>query len=110
LNQIAGRASDPNSERVAVVLDHKERKVANAFKMLRELYGDKKAKEEQEKKKRVASFLQKKQGEEERKMKKQKEARKQISRYVQLLSGLHMYSVRTCMLYLQCIDELGGLC
>ena len=93
MNQIAGKSSDPNSERVAVVLDHKERKVANAFKMLRELYGDKKAKEEQEKKKRVASFLQKKQGEEERKMKKQKEARKQISRYVHLLYGLHMYTL-----------------
>ncbi len=77
---MAEKSADPNRERVAVVLDHKERKVANAFKMLRELYGDKKTREEQEKKKRVAAFLQKKQGEEERKMKKQKEARKQISR------------------------------
>ena len=77
---MAGKSADPNQERIAVVLDHKEQKVANAFKMLRELYGDKKGREEQEKKKRVATFLKKKHGEEERKMKKQKEARKQISR------------------------------
>merc|ERR1712142_1368495 len=32
---------DPTKDRVAVVLDHKERKVQNAFKMLREMYGQK---------------------------------------------------------------------
>merc|ERR1712200_190345 len=53
---------DPAQGRVAVVLDHKERKINNAFKMLRTLHGEK-----------IRS-------EELRKMKKQKEARQQISR------------------------------
>merc|ERR1711922_15828 len=63
---------DPAQGRVAVVLDHKERKINNAFKMLRTLHGDKI--------KRRQEFLEKKRGEELRKMKKQKEARQQISR------------------------------
>lgn len=73
---------DPTRDRVAVVLDHKERKVQNAFKMLREIYGQKQDNLEKEKKKRVAEFIQKKNLVEEKKMKRQKEARKQISRMV----------------------------
>merc|ERR1712142_24400 len=71
---------DPTKDRVAVVLDHKERKVQNAFKMLREMYGQKQITSEKEKKKRVEDFIQKKNIIEEKKMKRQKEARKQISR------------------------------
>jgi len=71
---------DPAAGRVAVVLDHKERKIANAFKMLRELHGEKLDKQEKEKKTRMAKFSLAKDGEEARKMKKQKEARQQISR------------------------------
>jgi len=73
---------DPTRDRVAVVLDHKERKVQNAFKMLREIYGQKQDNLEKEKKKRVTEFIQKKSLVEEKKMKRQKEARKQISRMV----------------------------
>ena len=74
--------ADAETERVAVVLDHKERKVQNAFKMLREMHGQKLESLTKEKTKRVAEFIQKKQVMEEKKMKKQKEARKQISRMV----------------------------
>merc|ERR1712179_328273 len=62
--KIVAKGQDPTKDRVAVVLDHKERKVQNAFKMLREMYGQKQIISEKEKKK----------------MKRQKEARKQISR------------------------------
>ena len=51
---------DPTEGRVAVVLDHKERKVANAFKMLRELHGSRQDKLAKEKNARVATFLAKK--------------------------------------------------
>lgn len=71
---------DPAQGRVAVVLDHKERKINNAFKMLRTLHGEKINKLEQDKIKRRQEFLEKKRSEELRKMKKQKEARQQISR------------------------------
>jgi len=71
---------DPTKDRVAVVLDHKERKINNAFKMLRTLHGDKMDKLEQDKIKRRREFLEKKRSEELRKMKKQKEAKQQISR------------------------------
>jgi len=71
---------DPSKDRVAVVLDHEERKVQNAFKMLREMYGKKQGTVEKEKNKRVEDFIQKKNIVEEKKMKRQKEARKQISR------------------------------
>merc|ERR1712107_356395 len=71
---------DPTAGRVAVVLDHKERKIANAFQMLRELHGEKVNKMENEKKKRMEQFSRNKMAEEQRKMKKQKEARQQISR------------------------------
>merc|ERR1712080_775087 len=54
------QGSGPSKERVAVVLDHKERKIQNAFNMLREIYGQKQATMEKEKKKRVADFIQKK--------------------------------------------------
>ena len=74
------RDRTPTKDRVAVVLDHKERKVQNAFKMLREMYGQKQITSEKEKKKRVEDFIQKKNIIEEKKMKRQKEARKQISR------------------------------
>ena len=73
---------DPTKERVAVVLDHKERKIQNAFKMLREISGQKHEKEQKDKKKRVKDFIAKKRIIEEKKMKRQKEARKQISRMV----------------------------
>ena len=78
--KIVAKGQDPTKDRVAVVLDHKERKVQNAFKMLREMYGQKQMISEKEKKKRVEDFIQKKNVIEEKKMKKQKEARKQISR------------------------------
>merc|ERR1711915_166548 len=71
---------NPEAGRVAVVLDHKERKIENAFKMLRELHGDKMDKMEKDKEKRMAKFSKMKYAEEERKMKKQKEARQRISR------------------------------
>merc|ERR1712176_1084462 len=80
--KIVSKGADPTKERVAVVLDHKERKVQNAFKMLREIYGEKQDALEKEKNKRVTEFVKKKQLLEEKKMKKQKEARKQISRMV----------------------------
>merc|ERR1712096_355323 len=79
--KIVTKGMDPTKDRVAVVLDHKERKVQNAFKMLREIYGQKQDNLEKEKK-RVAEFIQKKNLVEEKKMKRQKEARKQISRMV----------------------------
>ena len=75
-------AHDPTKDRVAVVLDHKERKIKNAFKMLREISGQKQEKEQKDKKKRVEDFIAKKRIIEEKKMKRQKEARKQISRMV----------------------------
>jgi len=78
--KIVAKGQDPTKDRVAVVLDHKERKVQNAFKMLREMYGQKQIISEKEKKKRVEDFIQKKNVIEEKKMKRQKEARKQISR------------------------------
>ena len=80
--KIMNKSFDPTKDRVAVVLDHKERKVQNAFKMLREIYGQKQDTLEKEKKKRVAEFIQKKDAIEEKKMKKQKAARQQISRMV----------------------------
>merc|ERR1712130_670304 len=58
----------------------KDRKVQEAFKMLREIHGQKLDTMEKEKKKRVADFIQKKNLIEEKKLKRQKEARKQISR------------------------------
>merc|ERR1719516_905696 len=80
--KIIAKGQDPTKDRVAVVLDHKERKVQNAFKMLREMYGQKQITSEKEKKKRVEDFIQKKKILEEKKMKRQKEARKQISRMI----------------------------
>ena len=81
-NFILHEAQDPSKDRVAVVLDHKERKIKNAFKMLREISGQKQEKEQKDKKKRVEDFIAKKRIIEEKKMKRQKEARKQISRMV----------------------------
>ena len=78
--KIVAKGLDPTKDRVAVVLDHEERKVQNAFKMLREMYGQKQITTEKEKKKRVEGFIQKQNVVEEKKMKRQKEARKQISR------------------------------
>jgi len=78
--KIVTKGLDPTKDRVAVVLDHQERKVQNAFKMLREMYGQKQITGDKEKKKRVEDFIQKKNILEEKKMKRQKEARKQISR------------------------------
>ena len=78
--KIVTKGFDPTKDRVAVVLDHKERKVQEAFKMLREIHGQKMETMEKEKKKRVADFIQKKNLIEEKKLKRQKEARKQISR------------------------------
>ena len=52
--------------------------------MLRELHGEKLSKMEDEKRRRMDKFSKLKTGEEERKLKKQKEARKQISRYILL--------------------------
>merc|ERR1719228_1066610 len=80
--KIVTKGLDPTKDRVAVVLDHQERKVQNAFKMLREMYGQKQDTMEREKKKRVADFIQKKEALEEKKMRRQKEARKQISRMI----------------------------
>merc|ERR1712142_874749 len=80
--KIVTKGHDPSEDRVAVVLDHEERKVQNAFKMLREMYGQKQTTADKEKKKRVEEFIQKKNILEEKKMKRQKEARKQISRMV----------------------------
>jgi ribosome biogenesis protein BMS1 len=80
--KVVNQGFDPTKDRVAVVLDHKERKVQNAFKMLREIYGQKQVTVENEKNKRVADFIQKKNAIEEKKLKKQKEARQQISRMV----------------------------
>ena len=74
------KGHDASKERVAVVLDHKERKIQNAFKMLEAISGKKQEKDELEKKKRVEGFIAKKRVIEEKKMKRQKEARKQISR------------------------------
>ena len=80
--KIVTKGHDPSKDRVAVVLDHEERKVQNAFKMLREMYGQKQTTADKEKKKSVEEFIQKKNILEEKKMKRQKEARKQISRMV----------------------------
>merc|ERR1711936_644805 len=67
--KVVNKGFDPTKDRVAVVLDHKERKVQEAFKMLREIHGQKL--ETMEKEKNLV---------EEKKLKRQKEARKQISR------------------------------
>merc|ERR1712228_1051475 len=64
------KGHDVSKDRVAVVLDHKERKIQNAFKMLREIYGQKQVSLENEKKKRVANFIEKKNAIEEKKMRK----------------------------------------
>ena len=80
--KIVAKGHDLEKDRVAVVLDHKERKIQNAFKMLREISGQKQEKEQADKKKRVEEFIAKKKIVEEKKMRKQKEARKQISRMV----------------------------
>jgi len=71
---------DPAAGRVAVILDHKEQKIAKAFKMLRTLHGDKMDKLKEDKKKRMEKFLQKKEEIEARKMVKQKDARRKISK------------------------------
>merc|ERR1719422_2912046 len=68
--KIVTKGFDPTKDRVAVVLDHKERKVQEAFKMLREIHGQKMETMENQKKNLI----------EEKKLKRQKEARKQISR------------------------------
>ena len=78
--KVVNKGFDPTNDRVAVVLDHKERKVQEAFKMLREIHGQKLETMEKEKNKRVADFIKKKNLVEEKKLKRQKEARKQISR------------------------------
>merc|ERR1712183_246600 len=62
--KVVNKGFDPTKDRVAVVLDYKERKVQEAFKMLREIHGQKLDTMEKE----------------EKKLKRQKEARKQISR------------------------------
>ena len=80
--KVMAEVHDPSKDRVAVVLDRKERKIQNAFKMLREISGQKQEKEQKDKKKRVEDFIAKKRVVEEKKMKRQKEARKQISRMV----------------------------
>jgi len=80
--KVVTKGLDPTKDRVAVVLDHEERKVQNAFKMLREIYGEKQSSLEKEKNKRVQEFIKKKEVVEEKKLKRQKEARKQISRMV----------------------------
>merc|ERR550517_974896 len=80
--KVMAEVHDPSKDRVAVVLDHKERKIQNAFKMLREISGQKQEKEQKDKKKRVEDFIAKKAVIEEKKMRRQKEARKQISRMV----------------------------
>jgi len=85
--KVVTHGSDPSKERVAVVLDHKERKVQNAFNMLREIYGQKQDTLEKAKKKRIDDFIQKKEAIEEKKMRKQKEARKQISRMISKKKG-----------------------
>jgi hypothetical protein len=69
-----------DSERIAVVLDHTEKKVLNQMKVLKTLYNDKEERLNSEKKKRVGTFIKKMKEEEERKFKKQKEARKLVSR------------------------------
>ena len=76
------KGHDASKDRVAVVLDHKERKIQNAFKMLREISGQKQEKEKAEMSKRMESFAAKRKIIEEKKMKRQKEARKNISRMV----------------------------
>merc|ERR1712029_639347 len=76
------KGHDVSKDRVAVVLDHKERKIQNAFKMLREISGQKQEKEKAEMSKRMESFAAKRRIIEEKKMKRQKEARKNISRMV----------------------------
>ena len=80
--KVMSESHDPSKDRVAVVLDHKERKIQNAFKMLREISGQKQEKDQKDTKKRVEDFVAKKRVIEEKKMKRQKEARKQISRMV----------------------------
>jgi len=78
--KMAGKANDPEKDRVAVVLDHKERKVANAFKMMRAVFEDKQDKMNKEQTKRMETLIKRKNAEGERTMRKQKEARQQISR------------------------------
>ena len=80
--KFGGKEVNPETDRVAVVLDHKERKIKNAFKMLEEVYGDKQEKLAKEQKKRVQALIKRKNAEGERAMRKQKEARQQISRMV----------------------------
>ena len=80
--KIQSEGNKPSNDRVAVVLDHKERKIHNAFKMLEAIAGMKHKKDEEDKKKRIEKFIEKKRIVEEKKMKRQKEARKQISRMV----------------------------
>merc|ERR1719410_980946 len=80
--KVVSKGQDLSKDRVAVVLDHKERKIQNAFKMLKEISGQKQETVQAEKKKRVEAFIAKKKIVEEKKMKRQKEARKQISRMV----------------------------
>ena len=80
--KIQSDGNKPSNDRVAVVLDHKERKIHNAFKMLEAIAGMKHKKDEEDKKKRIEKFIEKKRIVEEKKMKRQKEARKQISRMV----------------------------
>jgi len=80
--KIISKGHDASKDRVAVVLDHKERKIQNAFKMLKEISGQKQEKEKAEMSKRMESFAAKRRIIEEKKMKRQKEARKNISRMV----------------------------
>ena len=73
---------NPESGRVAVILEAPERKILNTMKMLKTVHQDKQDKLEKEQNKRVELLIKKKTQEEERKFKKQKEARKQIARAV----------------------------
>jgi len=71
--KMGGKVSDPEKDRVAVILDHKERKVANAFKMMRAVFEDKQDKMNVEQNKRMEALIKRKNAEAERTMRKQKE-------------------------------------
>ncbi len=76
----SGKGRDPESERVTVELDSKERKARRMMKMLSTLAEEKDKKLEADKSKRVQELIRRQEAAEERKFKKQKEARKQIAR------------------------------
>ena len=77
---LAEKIRNVENERVAVVVEPKERKLLNQMKMMRTIYEAKSDKLALEKATRIETLIKRKNQEEAKKFKRQKEARKQVAR------------------------------